>query len=97
MLPSLGVSEPISVHWPVALAKNYRGRRPGRLLGAWLEAATPFPPLSHASSARLPLHHLRRSEEHTSELQSRFDLVCRRLLEKKHIVPSKLHESLMVI
>src|SRR5207249_5708042 len=25
----------------------------------------------------------RRSEEHTSELQSRFDLVCRRLLEKK--------------
>src|SRR5207249_5668789 len=31
-----------------------------------------------------------RSEEHTSELQSRFDLVCRLLLEKKnasHIVP----------
>src|SRR5699024_11737970 len=27
-------------------------------------------------------HHLR-SEEHTSELQSRFDLVCRLLLEKK--------------
>src|SRR5699024_11809590 len=30
-----------------------------------------------------------RSEEHTSELQSRFDLVCRLLLEKKKIV----HES----
>src|SRR5207249_5503005 len=29
--------------------------------------------------ARLPA----RSEEHTSELQSRFDLVCRLLLEKK--------------
>src|SRR2546428_4212051 len=32
------------------------------------------------------LHHLRaiwRSEEHTSELQSRSDLVCRLLLEKK--------------
>src|SRR5699024_12055802 len=30
-----------------------------------------------------------RSEEHTSELQSRFDLVCRLLLEKKqkHFVP----------
>src|SRR5438067_6091376 len=28
-----------------------------------------------------PHHH--RSEEHTSELQSRFDLVCRLLLEKK--------------
>src|SRR5699024_11847862 len=27
--------------------------------------------------------HLHRSEEHTSELQSRFDLVCRLLLEKK--------------
>src|SRR5699024_11915660 len=33
-----------------------------------------------------------RSEEHTSELQSRFDLVCRRLLEKrKHRpLPSEL-------
>src|SRR5438067_9207161 len=31
-----------------------------------------------ASSLRRP-----RSEEHTSELQSRFDLVCRLLLEKK--------------
>src|SRR5207249_5398361 len=30
----------------------------------------------------------RRSEEHTSELQSRFDLVCRLLLEKK-----KKHQS----
>src|SRR5699024_12874098 len=29
-------------------------------------------------------HFQRRSEEHTSELQSRFDLVCRLLLEKKH-------------
>src|SRR5438067_10093289 len=28
--------------------------------------------------------HHRRSEEHTSELQSRFDLVCRLLLEKKN-------------
>src|SRR5699024_11967994 len=28
----------------------------------------------------------RRSEEHTSELQSRFELVCRLLLEKKNVV-----------
>src|SRR2546422_5591401 len=28
-------------------------------------------------------HHCRRSEEHTSELQSRLHLVCRLLLEKK--------------
>src|SRR2546421_5378642 len=30
-----------------------------------------------------PSHSSRRSEEHTSELQSRSDLVCRLLLEKK--------------
>src|SRR5437868_8472264 len=30
----------------------------------------------------------RRSEEHTSELQSRFDLVCRLLLEKKKKKPA---------
>src|SRR2546429_5439618 len=29
------------------------------------------------------VHHLARSEEHTSELQSRLHLVCRLLLEKK--------------
>src|SRR5699024_12223008 len=29
------------------------------------------------------IHLFERSEEHTSELQSRFDLVCRLLLEKK--------------
>src|SRR5437868_9596495 len=33
-----------------------------------------------------------RSEEHTSELQSRFDLVCRLLLEKKKKVSSS-HEE----
>src|SRR5699024_12071392 len=32
---------------------------------------------------RSPRKALLRSEEHTSELQSRFDLVCRLLLEKK--------------
>src|SRR2546422_3672304 len=46
---------------------------------------------SSASSAAAPLLHVRkrrlgaraRSEEHTSELQSRLHLVCRLLLEKK--------------
>src|SRR5207249_11737512 len=33
--------------------------------------------------SRVPDPCLARSEEHTSELQSRFDLVCRLLLEKK--------------
>src|SRR5207249_6108374 len=43
-------------------------------------------------TSRLP-RSKRRSEEHTSELQSRFDLVCRLLLEKKktvhEIVPAR--------
>src|SRR2546428_3923449 len=41
-------------------------------------------PLSVATATRSP-HRVaaRRSEEHTSELQSRSDLVCRLLLEKK--------------
>src|SRR5437868_13485289 len=36
-----------------------------------------------AGGDRRGLGRRRRSEEHTSELQSRFDLVCRLLLEKK--------------
>src|SRR5699024_12678504 len=47
-------------------------RRVGR---RWLK----MKPLSRRTSTR--------SEEHTSELQSRFDLVCRHLLEKRHSGP----------
>src|SRR5690349_22932401 len=35
----------------------------------------------------------KRSEEHTSELQSRRDLVCRLLLEKKNIIPIPSHHA----
>src|SRR5437868_8062841 len=48
-------------------------------------------PLSTWSIPRgyiLQSNHDRRSEEHTSELQSRFDLVCRLLLEKKKLCRS---------
>src|SRR5438067_10078857 len=38
-----------------------------------------------ASTAVKPASSTMRSEEHTSELQSRFDLVCRLLLEKKNM------------
>src|SRR5699024_1366707 len=38
--------------------------------------------ISEEDAARFPTT---RSEEHTSELQSRFDLVCRLLLEKKNM------------
>src|SRR5699024_12068340 len=36
------------------------------------------------ASSSIRLKYVSRSEEHTSELQSRFDLVCRLLLEKKN-------------
>src|SRR5437868_12983141 len=37
----------------------------------------------HFPPGRVDYGNVTRSEEHTSELQSRFDLVCRLLLEKK--------------
>src|SRR3712207_8821515 len=52
------------------------------LLAASLDEATTF-----ASIARLAVPTLR-SEEHTSELQSRQYLVCRLLLEKKNSIPT---------
>src|SRR5947207_11819911 len=46
--------------------------------------------IEHAAYSRL----LFRSEEHTSELQSHSDLVCRLLLEKKKsIVPAQISSS----
>src|SRR5699024_11624799 len=43
------------------------------------------------------MHRSSRSEEHTSELQSRFDLVCRLLLEKKKKIFIKINYSYMLI
>ena len=51
----------------------------GRNIGAAIDAD----PIAARSDAVERGLHLR-SEEHTSELQSRFDLVCRLLLEKKN-------------
>src|SRR5699024_11549309 len=49
---------------------------------------------SRYQSLECELHYLidlsERSEEHTSELQSRFDLVCRLLLEKKKLRRTQL-------
>src|SRR2546428_7531621 len=42
-----------------------------------------FGPTIHCQDGRAPPARRLRSEEHTSELQSRSDLVCRLLLEKK--------------
>src|SRR5699024_11411999 len=45
-----------------------------------------LPDVPHLSGVLFQAHEdePQRSEEHTSELQSRFDLVCRLLLEKKN-------------
>src|SRR5207249_8446532 len=43
-------------------------------------------PMVREASSRTLVIDRGRSEEHTSELQSRFDLVCRLLLEKKKII-----------
>src|SRR5260370_26964225 len=42
------------------------------------------------ANAKRAATHERRSEEHTSELQSHLNLVCRLLLEKKKITKSRL-------
>src|SRR5687768_18281369 len=44
-----------------------------------------------SSSVRSRAQSLSRSEEHTSELQSRLHLVCRLLLEKKKNRTNKIH------
>src|SRR2546430_9163650 len=62
------VVHPVTVH---------RGVRAGRVEGRRLEQTDGAP-------GRQPLwRHVLRSEEHTSELQSQSNLVCRLLLEKK--------------
>src|SRR5699024_11322510 len=50
---------------------------PSTISACWIDAPT-------TRGSRSPTA---RSEEHTSELQSRFDLVCRLLLEKTHSPP----------
>src|SRR5688572_32013869 len=46
--------------------------------------------LRSCSPASCPRH---KSEEHTSELQSQSNLVCRLLLEKKNTVPHRITDS----
>src|SRR5437868_13177961 len=60
--------------------------------GSLRTTTSPGPRVVERSAAATAIGMLRsvRSEEHTSELQSRFDLVCRLLLEKKKIHVSQL-------
>src|SRR6266704_4083554 len=65
-------------------------RRPPRsTLFPYTTLFRPAGPPGWCHPAHAPHHRAGRSEEHTSELQSRFDLVCRLLLEKKKILSSE--------
>src|SRR5438874_8354671 len=65
------------------LFRSLRGRRARRSLAACGVRGTAAAGVS-GDGGEHPLRRLpRRSEEHTSELQSRRELVCRLLLEKK--------------
>src|SRR5690606_40291585 len=70
---SLGAVAGRGAVWPVAA---------GVALGCALAVTVPALTSSFAAGRARPLP---RSEEHTSELQSRENLVCRLLLEKKKI------------
>src|SRR3712207_7629777 len=61
-------------------SRTTAARRCGMTEGRTLDA------LDVALIAALREHHVERSEEHTSELQSRQYLVCRLLLEKKKTI-----------
>src|SRR5438105_6391626 len=52
-------------------------------LKLWRESEPEAPDGPWYKDRQAPPAQIRRSEEHTSELQSRVDLVCRLLLEKK--------------
>src|SRR5688572_32476649 len=49
--------------------------------------------LRYSSAVATPLAPLARSEEHTSELQSQSNLVCRLLLEKKKKTTTRKHAA----
>src|SRR3712207_8448374 len=69
---------------PGGARADRRGRRRRRAGAAARGGQPALPPVGGRRPRRLRLRPaLRRSEEHTSELQSRQYLVCRLLLEKK--------------
>src|SRR3712207_8684941 len=80
--PSGGAPSP---SWSLGRRRRGRWARSSgtRAEGPRAAAARNRRPLGHGFGAQLYLDVLGRSEEHTSELQSRQYLVCRLLLDKK--------------
>src|SRR2546422_2310147 len=71
-----------------------RNRRRLGLQNAWREECRHRVARARAASPWLPRDAATRSEEHTSELQSRLHLVCRLLLEKKKEINWTVHHRL---
>src|SRR5207249_11792012 len=91
---SLHDALPICVLQEPAPASGIAGRRSGpcaallRDAYLWFTELLATPPPADFTQTVVTVM---RSEEHTSELQSRFDLVCRLLLEKKKIYAFRSH------
>src|SRR5690625_6128996 len=83
---SLSLHDALPISGPVqrAVGAHVVGSHPA--LALLTDGVEPLGVRVHRQERRLRRHghqHRRRSEEHTSELQSRGQLVCRLLLEKK--------------
>src|SRR5689334_24485253 len=82
---SLHDALPILIVWPGSLPGLRAGTKPAP---SWRARAAPrMKPRASAATTKLTVTDDTksvRSEEHTSELQSQFQLVCRLLLEKKN-------------
>src|SRR5699024_12394861 len=90
--PSPTDSSTLSLHDALPISSGFKNARTAKItiripVTIWITSrnSESFPGLFRLSCVIvfLPPHRIIRSEEHTSELQSRFDLVCRLLLEKK--------------
>src|SRR5438309_7442253 len=76
----------LSLHDALPISHRPRAIRRGGLVLDRLQA-------HHGGDPHPTARDLRRSEEHTSELQSQFHLVCRLLLEKKKTYQTGLPRS----
>src|SRR5688572_32568226 len=74
-----------SRHERVAAERSGAVPVPALILRRRMHCRTPSQPATNGRRAGRRAHRDRRSEEHTSELQSQSNLVCRLLLEKKNI------------
>src|SRR3712207_7066476 len=78
---------------PVPVGTRPGARQPHRFHRCWLGGlGTALRAVTHEAAATVP-----RSEEHTSELQSRQYLVCRLLLEKKKKIFSYINSPHHII